>query len=228
MQSSAPAVLTPPARLSRIAREIFFGAPAVPRAIQSLRPYICPFDELLPYVPEGSSILDIGCGSGLFLGLLAAAGACIDGLGVDIGEAAICRAQRMAERLAGICSSARLSFRRLPPNSPLPTGSFDLVSLVDVIHHIPPRLQKKFLENALSRVKPSGLFLYKDMCRRPLWRASANRFHDLVMVGEAIHYFPVEDVETCCRQAGFQLIVSKNINRLWYGHELRVFRALAK
>jgi len=228
MQSSAPAIPTPPADLSRLAKEIFLGAPAVPRAIQSLRPYICPFDELLPYVPEGSSVLDIGCGSGLFLGLLAAAGAHIDGVGVDIGEAAISRAQLMAERLAVLGTSARLSFRKLPPESPVPAGSFDVVSLVDVIHHVPPRIQKEFLETALSRVKPGGLFLYKDMCRRPLWRAYANRLHDLVMAREVIHYFPVEDVETCGRQAGFQLLVSKNIKRLWYGHELRVFRAPAK
>ena len=37
----------------------------------SYRPYICPFKELLEDLPEGQKVFDIGCGSGMFLSLVA-------------------------------------------------------------------------------------------------------------------------------------------------------------
>ena len=35
------------------------------------RPYICPFNILLDFIPPGSSILDIGCGQGQFALIMA-------------------------------------------------------------------------------------------------------------------------------------------------------------
>jgi hypothetical protein len=54
-------------------------------------------------------------------------------------------------------------------------------------------------------VKQGGMLLYKDMGRRPLWRAWANRLHDLLMVKEWIHYARLEDVVHWARAAGLAL-----------------------
>jgi protein-L-isoaspartate O-methyltransferase len=42
--------------------------------MQRLRPHIAPFHTLLPLVPKGSRVLDIGGGSGLWAGLLVQTG----------------------------------------------------------------------------------------------------------------------------------------------------------
>jgi SAM-dependent methyltransferase len=42
--------------------------------IQRLRPHIAPFQQLLPLVPANSRVLDVGCGSGLWAGLMVVTG----------------------------------------------------------------------------------------------------------------------------------------------------------
>ncbi|MGH7231255.1 MAG: methionine biosynthesis protein MetW, partial [Nitrospiraceae bacterium] len=35
------------------------------------RSYVCPFDDLLNFIPENQHVLDIGCGAGTFLQIIA-------------------------------------------------------------------------------------------------------------------------------------------------------------
>lgn len=209
---------TGPAELSAIAARLYTRGPLVLRTLNRYRPYICPFEALIEQVPPGSTVLDVGCGGGLLLSLLSTTGRLSLGVGFDVGEAAIATAQAL--------HLPDCRFLRLDAAAPWPTepALFDVVSLVDVMHHVPPAHQKSVLLTGASRVTPGGILLYKDMCRRPFWRAAANRLHDLVLARQWIHYAPVEHVEMWAREAGLRLEHSADLNRLWYGHELRVFR----
>ena len=208
--------------LSRMAAGIYPEGPVLFRALQKYRPYICPFEALIEEVPEGASVLDIGCGGGLFLGLVDAAGLKPEGTGFDVSRPAIDLAQRMAA--AARPSGARLDFRRLDADAPWPDGDFDVVAMIDVIQHVPPSEQEAVIRRACRKVRPGGLFLYKDMVEKPWWRAAANRLHDLVLARQWIHYLPVKEVERWAEDEGLVLDRSELINRWWYGHELRVFR----
>jgi len=189
------------------------------RKIQHWRPYICPFELLLEAVPAGSSVLDVGCGGGLFLALLSRMRAGVEGLGVDNSAAAIRCARAVAER-----HRLRLRFeQRDVARGDWPTGEWDVVSLVDILHHIEPGRQREVLERSASLVKPSGVLLYKDMCRRPHWMATMNRLHDLLLARQWIHYLPVQRAEAWLKEAGLTLSTSADVCRLWYGHELRIF-----
>ena len=217
--SSVPSTLSP-ARLSATAAKLFAGDSLT----QRWRPYICPFEELLPFVPGNSSILDVGCGAGLFLGLLAAEGRIRSGVGFDSAAAAIETAVRMRERAARVGAKATLEFHRLDAAGRWPERQFDVVSIVDVMHHVPRSAQRSVFESAAARVRPDGVLLYKDMARAPAWRAWANRLHDLVLAREWIHYVSIEDVERWARELGLTLVHAGAFNRYWYAHELRVFR----
>lgn len=188
--------------------------------LQRLRPFICPFHELVRQVPTGSRVLDVGCGSGLFLGLLSSVGRIQSGMGFDASPFAISLAVEMAERLSG----AEISFRKIDVSEAWPAGNFDVVSLIDVMHHIPLSEREHTLRLISDRVRPGGIFLYKDMVDQPIWRALANQAHDLIIARQLIKYEPVERVEEFCKTLGLKTVVQKNINMLWYGHELRVFR----
>jgi 2-polyprenyl-3-methyl-5-hydroxy-6-metoxy-1,4-benzoquinol methylase len=212
-----------PAALSRMAAAIYPEGPVLFRALQRYRPYICPFEELIPEVPADASVLDIGCGGGLFLGLVNAAGLRPLGTGFDVSVPAIRLAEAMAvtvhKRWGG-----QLDFRRIDAHAPWPEGEFDVVAMIDVLHHVPGEAQEDVIRRACRKVKPGGRFLYKDMVRRPRWRALANRIHDLVLARQWIRYAPVSEVERWAANEGMELERAALINRLWYGHELRVFR----
>lgn len=211
-----------PRILSDKAATLYSDGPILFRALQRYRPYICPFEELLSEMPSDASVLDIGCGGGLFLGLIDAIGLKPKGQGFDVSAPAIRLAESMAARNRK--RGGDLHFQRLDHDASWPSGQFDVVAMIDVIHHVRPSAQEDVIRRACQKVKLGGLFLYKDMVKRPRWRALANRMHDLVLARQWIHYVPVADVERWAADEEMKLERSELINRLWYGHELRVFR----
>ena len=210
--------------LSGIARKLYPTGPVLFRMLQSYRPFICPFGELMIEVPAGASVLDIGCGAGLFLGLLAATGHRIKGIGFDVSKHGIALAKAMGERVQSEQSTATLQFLRKDAEDPWPSGPFDVVTMIDVLHHVAPSAQEEVIRRACRTTPPGGTFLYKDMCSDSAWRATANRLHDLVLARQWIHYVSPDRVECWAKQEGLELVRRDRINLAWYGHDLRVFR----
>ena len=212
-----------PSYMSSLARTLYADGPVVARKLQHWRPYICPFDRLVRHVHHGSMVLDVGCGSGLLFALMAGLGLEFEGIGLDASPRPIELAKRMATRASEKGLRAKLFFQLLSEGS-WPTGTFDTVFLVDVLHHIPATDQRSFFDQVLSKVRPGGTFVYKDMCLHPWWKAQANTFHDLIIAGELINYVPVEAVEEWATTRGFDVILREDVGRFWYGHELRVLK----
>jgi SAM-dependent methyltransferase len=209
------------ASLARCARRLYREAPPIQRVLQVLRPFICPFHRLMELVPPGARILDIGCGAGLFLGLLSESNRIEEGVGFDVNPKSVRVAQTMARALNG---PARLTLERIEASVPWPAGPFDAVSMVDVMHHVHPGEQPHIAARAAAVLKPGGLFIYKDMVSRPVWRAWANRLHDLIMARQWIHYASLEQVHRWAARAGLELQSSGQCNMFWYGHEWAVYR----
>ena len=92
------------------------------------------------------------------------------------------------------------------------------------MHHIPPAKQRNIIAMAAEYVSRDGILLYKDMARRPLWRAWANRLHDLISAREWIHYVELNDIVAWAQAAGLILETTGAMNMLWYRHEWCVFR----
>lgn len=182
------------------------------------RPWICPFDGLIESVPPGSRVLDVGCGGGLMLVLLAAAGRLEHGVGFDsdLSTVSLANAVSQAHQLP-------LVFEHVAVQDDWPEGPFNLVSVIDVMHHVPPADQRAFLDQLIQKTPPGGLLVYKDMARRPVWRAAANRVHDLALARQWINYFPIQWVEQRAIEQGLELVRSEDRAMLWYAHELRVF-----
>ena len=232
---SEPADECQPAALAAVAGQLFADGPLKLRLLQRYRPYLCPFHKLLPLVPPSATVLDAGCGGGLFLGLLASTRGLARGLGFDSSPEAIEVARRMSLRLPATVAAhstqhtahstrSQLTFEHRRVEDRWPDEEFDVVSLIDVMHHVAPTEQRTLIHLAAERVRPGGLLLYKDMCQRPLWRATANRAHDLLLARQWIHYVPIASVITWARDEGLTAERQEVLNQLWYGHELVVFR----
>jgi 2-polyprenyl-3-methyl-5-hydroxy-6-metoxy-1,4-benzoquinol methylase len=179
---------------------------------------------LIDAVPADATVLDVGCGSGLLLGLLAARRKIRSGYGFDASAEAIRLAAVMKEQLGQ--AGTLLTFEHRNVADPWPADDFDLVGLIDVLHHVPPARQHELIRLACARVRKGGVLLYKDMVRRPWWQAWANRMHDLVLAHQWIYYVPVERVRTWVLGCGFREERYLLTRQLWYGHELCVFRRL--
>jgi len=190
------------------------------RVLVRLRPYICPFMSIIQWVPASSTVLDIGCGRGQWLLTLAASGRMVKGTGCDIDHHSLEIGKKAAEHYAQSGGTAQINFQYTATMDEWPkTQKFDVVSLIDVLHHVSPKMQPDYIRQALNLVKPGGILIYKDMASTPAWAAWGNRLHDLVMARQWIHYFSIEDVIEVIRQAGGSVKYRENIRRLFYLHE---------
>ncbi len=210
--------------LASLAWSMYRGTTAVRRLHMLLRPFNCPFERLMDFVPEESSILDVGCGAGAFLGLLAATGRRIHGVGFDKSAVAIHDAHAMADCIKARGCVANLRFDRIDVESAWPEGPFDVVSMIDVIHHVPVHARRAVFEMAHASLRPGGQMIYKDIADRPRWRAEANRLHDLLMSREWITYTPLRDIQIWAEQTQMKVQPSERINRLWYANDLLVLK----
>jgi 2-polyprenyl-3-methyl-5-hydroxy-6-metoxy-1,4-benzoquinol methylase len=209
-------------RYSKIAAECYRDAPAGMRWMQRFRPYICPFEELAPLVPSGARVLDVGCGAGLFLILLAAEGKRVDAIGFDSSKPAI-RAANVAAQ-SPLLQGSSLRFELRDAEAEWPAGEFDVVSLIDVAHHIPPKQRDQVLSALAAKLAPGGVLLYKDISTRPRWMAAANRLHDLMLARQWISYWPLAEVRRKAADIGLQCESEWKSFRWWYPHETLVLR----
>lgn len=214
-------VLTP-ATLKQQSAAIFREISNPTRWIQSHRPHICPFHQLIEHVPVGSHILDVGCGSGLWMGLLWQNQRLAGGIGFDSNAKAIAHANVMQKALTPEANN--LQFIHLDARADWPRDEFNVASMIDVMHHVPPAAQQAVFQRLIDAVKPGGRIVYKDMARRPRWSALMNRMHDLVMVREWIHYRAIEEVKSWGETAGLTLLNEGRKRMWWYTHEWLIFQ----
>lgn len=209
--------------LRQAAQELYTAQPLVPRFMMKWRPRICPFDAVIDAVPEDSEVLDVGCGAGLMLNLLASSGKIRRGVGFDLSTEAVEVANRAAS-----AKSLNVRFDAIAaeddwPTSDRPDGLYDAVTMVDLVHHLTPSIQGEIIRRAAEQVAPGGRLVYKDMRGGGLLRPHCNRLHDLVVARDWIHFCDEQTVVDAAVAAGLRAIERRWFNTLWYGHVLLVF-----
>ena len=211
--------LTPPAQRELI-QELYRTAPLGMRLKQSWRPYLAPFASALRAVPPGSRVLDVGCGGGLFLLLLAARGRIAAGLGFDRSRKDIEAAQE-AVQSSGLESVLHFEVRDVADG--VPDGEWPVVSLIDVLHHVPKQQQRSLICSLSRHVDPGGRFIIREPARRPYWRNLANALHDLIISRQIVRTRNPEEIESWLSESGLRLVQKEESTVLWYGHWLLVF-----
>lgn len=183
---------------------------------------IVPFDRILSLIGAAGKpeVFDIGGGEGLLLFLAERAGAISGGVSVDASEHNI----RVGTKALAAAGANAVELSCTSTIDHWPDREFDAVTMIDVLHHIPPGLQRLFVEEAAARVKPGGVLIYKDMADSPFWMAGANRLHDLILARQWIRYAPIEAVEEWLAAKGLAREHDETIDLYCYRHELRVFR----
>lgn len=135
-------------------------------------------EQILPLAPglverldEGIDVLDIGCGSGRAVNLLAKTYPKSDFLGVDLSEEGIGRAREEAEQLG----LANIRFEVMDLTDFPVEGRFDLVTSFDAIHD--QARPDKVLAGVVRVLREDGVFLMQDIGASS--RLEKNREHIL-------------------------------------------------
>lgn len=174
------------------------------------RPWICPFDKFIFQVPKNQSIFDVGCGNGAFLFLLATFREPKKLYGVDVSENNLSIVKNIFPNT---------KYNKVNNISDWPKENFNVITVIDVLHHIKPEEQHEFINKILNKIKPGGTLIIKDMSTKPWYFAIMNTIHDLIFANQLIHYFPFNELIQIIKKNGFEI---KEINSkilLWYAHE---------
>jgi 2-polyprenyl-3-methyl-5-hydroxy-6-metoxy-1,4-benzoquinol methylase len=172
---------------------------------------ICPFDRVLALVPEGGRLLDVGCGSGLWLTYLALERPALrlDGIDPDRGKLALAR----TSKVAGITLHEGIV-------EGLPADSYDCVTILDVLYLMPDEVKASVLAACLHALKPGGALIVKELDTRPAWKFAPSAFQEFLAVrvlglthGERTHYQTLGDLAEMIAGLGFGDVEQLRVDR---------------
>ncbi len=187
------------------------------------RALTCPFGPLIENFPESGAVLDVGCGHGLLLNLLArdARRRGLDLHGIDHDASKIAAARRTAP--PGVrFSSAGLDSIGAPV--------FAAVSIVDVLYTVRREVWGEILAGCSRVLRPGGLLIVKEVVDRPRWKYWAIMAQESLSVrvfgitkGERPHFEAPGVYRRAIVAAGLRVVAERPLKSAsWISHHLFV------
>jgi SAM-dependent methyltransferase len=186
-------------------------------------------NRIIRYVPDGASVLEIGCGNGRLAERLARDLRPLSYVGVDLSKEMIEIAAARSANLHSIAAEFRVADVTAPGwNVALPGAPFDVAIALAVLHHIPSfELRRQVLRDVHAVLKPGGLFvmanwqfLKNDRMRKRIevWETVGIDERELE-TGDALlrwkrggtgyrycHWLSKTEVEELAKQSGFRVL----------------------
>jgi 2-polyprenyl-3-methyl-5-hydroxy-6-metoxy-1,4-benzoquinol methylase len=180
------------------------------------RPYICPFVELLEMIPPSKKVFDIGCGNGMFLLLTSLYKKPSRIGGVEISETLIENAiQLLGKEREGSPSLLKVYDGKKIPNE---INDFDLVFLIDVLHHVPLAHHTDFIGEIYAKMKKGATLILKDIDAEKWMLTRFNKLHDLLLSGEIGHELSSKEAGLLLQSSGFTVQQTTYKRMVWYPH----------
>lgn len=148
------------------------AASAYRRAFFSIDAFV---DEVASATPAPQAILEVGAGEGAVAEGVLARNPEARYLGIDIAGVP-------GRLFSG--DRSRASFRLLDVQSLPADDRYDLVLLVDVLHHVRPAHRVAVVQHALGHVAPAGMMIVKEWERRKNLAFAAGYFSDRIISGD--------------------------------------------
>lgn len=185
------------------------------------RPIICPFDKLIALIGNKKSMFDIGCGSGQFCSLIANFTSVTKIKGVEINERLVNNANEINSDFVGRKELVFSVFdgKTLPED----IKNYEIVYLIDVIHHVPKDQQTNFIKEIYNKMNTGSTLIFKDInASHPF--VFFNKIHDLVFAGEIGHELAYSKVRELLLSIGFTIEESFKQTTFVYPHYFIICR----
>lgn len=178
-------------------RRTFAADPLPARAHVIGRFLTCPFLRVLPHLPPGARVLDLGAGHGTFARLA-----------VEAGAAEVVALEPDLRKALPSYNHPRVRF--VAAYADAVAGRFDAVTIFDVLCRVPMELWDPILATAFERLRPGGVFLLKEIDPahrlKGAWNRLQERIADLLgmTLGEAFSYETREQIRDRLARHGFE------------------------
>jgi 2-polyprenyl-3-methyl-5-hydroxy-6-metoxy-1,4-benzoquinol methylase len=179
-------------------------------AYMHVRWAVCPFDRILPFVPEEGEIVDVGCGSGLWLNYLALERPNLRLHGIDPDPRKI--------EVANASKTRHIDFRRGTADD-LPAGAYDCVTILDVLCEMPAPVKAGALRAIHGALRPGGTIVVKDADTSPWWKYAPTALQEQIAVhvmrithGRP-HFWSLDELARGVSAAGFRDVETARIDR---------------
>jgi SAM-dependent methyltransferase len=152
-------------------------------------------------------LLDVACGAGGPALRIAAVTGC-SVVGIDVHEQGVSTARSLAAK-RGLDRIAEFRVVDAPQPIPFPDGSFDAITCIDAINHLPNRLP--VVAEWARLLKPGGRLLFTD----PITVTGALTNQEIAVRSSTSFYLfvPLGYDETIIAQCGLQLLLFENATR---------------
>ena len=192
-----------------------------------IRALTCPFGPLIHRFPKRGAVLDVGCGHGLLINLLARDPS-RSGLqlhGIDHDAAKIQAARRTAPAGVGFSTKSL---------SALSEAEFDAISIVDVLYTVRKAVWSEILEGCFRALRPGGTLIVKEVVDRPRWKYWAIMAQESLSVtvfgitkGDCPHFESPGTYRSAIEDAGFSIAEEGPLSSAnWISHYLFVARKI--
>ncbi|MFQ3672204.1 MAG: class I SAM-dependent methyltransferase [Aggregatilineales bacterium] len=147
-------------------------------------------------------MLDVGCAMGFIMDEAHKRGWQVEGL--DVSGYAV---EYVRERFGHVAHHSTVT------DAPLPANSFDLVTMYDVIEHVPD--PKATMQRIHQLLKPGGIYelATPDVGSLPA-RLNGKRWIGYKMSEEHIYYFSVETLRRMLDETGFDVVHVRHIGKV--------------
>jgi SAM-dependent methyltransferase len=187
-----------------LVRRTYAGKPSAVRLHAVGRFLTCPFLRVLAAVPPGARLLDLGAGHGTFA-RLAVESAAASALAVepDVRKVLATYRHPQVRFVAGYADTL--------------AGSFDAVTIFDVLYRIPLAGWDPLLRIAWERLAPGGLLLLKEIDpehrAKAFWNRAQEKLADLLgmTLGDAFTYETREQIRRRLTRLGFESFTAEDI-----------------
>lgn len=172
--------------------------------------------KLEQLAPGRGRILDVGCAFGYFLEAARRRGWDVEG--IDLSEHAVAYARQHL-------GDAAVHTGQLE-QAGLPLGSFDVITLWDVVEHFPDPVEK--LAYCRELLKPGGLLVLSTPdIGSPVARVTGPRWMGFKLADEHLYYFSRRTMGAMLERAGFAVVrtfpVGKDVSLGLFGARLRLY-----